>query len=97
MPPESLKRNSFTLIVSSVINTSIIVHFKRLGSRGFHDYLIIICFFSKHIEYCKTEAVDIWVNFSRFLTDVLLMIFINIKCQWDFIMEKKRIATLRLS
>ena len=36
---------------------STIVHFKRLGSRGFHDlFNYYLCFFSKHNEYCKTEA-----------------------------------------
>ena len=38
---------------------------KRLGNRGFHD-LFIHCFFSKHNEYCKTEAKDIWVNIPDF-------------------------------
>ena len=33
-----------------------VVHFKRLGSRGFHDlFNHFLCFFSKHNEYCKTE------------------------------------------
>ena len=28
------------------------------------------------------------MDFSDFLSDVLLLIFMNIKCQWDFAMEK---------
>ena len=33
------------------------VHYKRLGSRGFHDLSNhYLCYFSKHNEYCKTEA-----------------------------------------
>ena len=44
-----------------------LVHFKRLDSRGFHDlFNHYLCFFSKHNEYCKTKAYNIWVNFSRF-------------------------------
>ena len=58
------------------------MHFKRLGSRGFHDlFNRYLLFFSKHNEYRKTDAEDIWVNFIRFLSDVPLMIFINMKCQ----------------
>ena len=38
-----------------------------------------------------------WI-FPDFLSYVLLMIFINIKCQWDFIMGKETCSsTLRLS
>ena len=34
-----------------------IVHFKRLGSRSFHNlFNHYLCLFSKHNEYCKTEA-----------------------------------------
>ena len=41
-----------------------------MGSLGFHDlFNHYLCFFSKHNEYCKTEAHDISVNFSRFLSD----------------------------
>ena len=79
--------STFTVCALTVDNYDIIVHFKRLGSRVFHDlFNHYLCFFSKHNEYCKTE--DIWVNFSRFLNDVLLMIVINIKCQWIFIIGK---------
>ena len=34
--------------------------------------------------------------FPEFLSDVLLMIFINIKCQWDLVMGKTRSSTVRL-
>ena len=46
--------------------------------------------FHKHTryEYCETETYDICVNFSRLLSHVLLMIFMNIKCQWDLVMGK---------
>ena len=34
-----------------------IVHFKRLSIRGFQDLSNhYLCFFSKHSQYCKTEA-----------------------------------------
>ena len=34
-----------------------IVHCKRLGSRSFHNlFNHYLCLFSKHNEYCKTEA-----------------------------------------
>ena len=69
-----------------------ILYFKRLGSRTFHDLLNhYLRFFSKYNEYCKTEAYAIWVNF---LSDDHLIIFLNIKCQWYFIMEKKLIPQL---
>ena len=72
-----------------------IVHFKCLGSRRFHDlFNHYLFFFSKHNEYCKIKVKDIPVNFSRFLSDVILMICINIKRQWDFIMGKKSVAQL---
>ena len=36
---------------------AIIVHFTRLGRQGFYDVVNrYLCFFSKHNEYCKTEA-----------------------------------------
>ena len=35
-----------------------------------------------------------WI-YPDFLSYVLLIIFINIKCQWDFIMGKKHVAQLR--
>ena len=52
-----------------------IVHFKRLGSRGFQDLVNhYLCFFS---------------NISlKFLKQIFLMIFMNIKCQRDSIMGK---------
>ena len=35
----------------------IIVHFTRLSRQGFYDLANhYLCFFSKHNEYCKTEA-----------------------------------------
>ena len=34
------------------------------------------------------------MNFSRFLSDVLLMVFMNIKFQWDCIMGKKPVVQL---
>ena len=35
-----------------------IVHFKRLGSHGFHDTLNhYLCFFSKHDKYCKVSQI----------------------------------------
>ena len=72
-----------------------IVHFKCLGSQGFPNlFNHYLCFFSKHNEYCKLEAKDICVNFPDILSYVLLMIFINIKCQWDFIMGKRHVAQL---
>ena len=47
-----------------------------------------LVFFMNHpcSIYCKTRALNICVNFSRFLSNVLLVIFINIKCQWDLMM-----------
>ena len=69
------------------------MHFKRLGSRVFHDLVNhYLCFFSKHNEYCKTEAF-ISMDFSRFSSNVFLMIFMNIKYQWDII-EKKNVGQL---
>ena len=51
-----------------------IVFFKCLGSQGFHDVLNkYIFFFSKRYEYCKTGALDIWVNFSDFLSYVHIL------------------------
>ena len=38
------------------------------------------------------EIEDNWVNFSRFLSDVLLMIFRKDKMSMDFIMGKKPVA-----
>ena len=72
------------------ISILLLMHFKRLGSRCFHDlFNHYLCFFSKHNEFCKTEASAIWVNFSRVLREVLLKIFTIIICQWDFVMGKK--------
>ena len=72
-----------------------IEHLKRLGNRGFHDlFNNYLCYFSKHNNYYKTEAYGIFVNFRDFLSDVLLMIFMNINWQWDFIMGRKPIAQL---
>ena len=34
------------------------------------------------------------MNFSRFLSEVLWMIFINIDCQWDFTMGKTVVSLL---
>ena len=63
--------------------------FQTFRQSGFHDlFNHYPCFFPKHNEYCKTEALDIWVNFSRFLSNALLVIFINIKCKYDFTMAK---------
>ena len=44
--------------------------------------------------YCKTGALGICVNFLDFLSDVLLMIFMdmNTKCQYDFIMKIKPVV-----
>ena len=62
---------------------SVIVHFKRLGSQGFHDLLNhYLCFFN---EYCKTEVLDIRVNFSRFFK----------RCSDDFHKYKMSIIIMR--
>ena len=54
----------------------VIVFFKRLCSRGFHDLFNQSIFsFPKRYENCKTVAYAIGVNFSRFLSNVLLMSF----------------------
>ena len=37
----------------------------------------------------KQKHKTFGVHFPRLLSDVFMMIFINIKCQWDFIKEKK--------
>ena len=42
----------------------------------------------------KQKHMSYWLNFSRFLSDVLLMIFMNMKCQWDFIMGKNPVAQI---
>ena len=42
-------------------------------------------------------ALEICMNFSRFLSDVPLMIFMTIKFQWDFKISKARNSTLMLS
>ena len=42
------------------------------------------------VGYCKTGAYDICMNFSRFFSLVYLMMFMNIKFQLDFTMEKNR-------
>ena len=67
----------------------IIVHFKRLGSRGFHDlFIIIYVSFQNIMSNAKQKHKTFGWIFSDFLSDVLLMIFINIECQWDFITGK---------
>ena len=81
----------FALLSGNVEGCFPLVHFKRLGSRGFHDLLIIIYVSFQNImntakQYCKT----FWWIFPYFWSDVVLMIYINIKCQWDFIMGKTR-------
>ena len=65
-----------------------IVFFNRLGSRCFTVYLINIYFFPKIKNTEKPEHSTFGRICSDFLNNVLLMILINIKCQWDFTMGK---------
>ena len=49
-------------------------------------YLIIIYVsFQNIMNTAKQKHLG---EFSRFVSDVLLLNFINIKCQWDFILGK---------
>ena len=66
--------------------------FRQSGILRFINHYV-----SKHNKYCKREAQYIWVNFPGYLSYVLLMIFIDIKCQWEFIMAKTRKSNLMLS
>ena len=58
------QHQSEVMWVSWWVFIDIIVFFKRLGSRGFHDLSIV--FFSNHYEYCKTGALEFFVDFFRF-------------------------------
>ena len=69
------------------------VHFKRLDSRGFHDlFNHYLSFFTKHYEYCKTEAKDIWVIFSRFFKQCSFDDFHKYKIAMALYNGKKPIA-----
>ena len=68
-----------------------LVFIKRLGSRGFHDLFNQYTFYcSKH--YKNYKSVRLWVILQDFLSDVLLMIIMNVKHQWDFILREKPVV-----
>ena len=66
-----------------------IVHFKRLGSRVFHDsFNQCVFFFSKQSTYCKTNAILTWENFIRFFERRFLNLLheyrnVNGTLQWE--------------
>ena len=63
--------------------------FRQSGFSRFNHYL---CFFSKHSEYCKTEAQDIWLNVSRFFKRCSLDDFHKYEMSMVLYNGKKHIA-----
>ena len=63
--------------------------FQTFRQSVFHDlfYKYLFCF-SKHYEYCKIEALHIWAIVFQIFSNVLLMILMNLKCQWELITGK---------
>ena len=70
-----------------------IVHFKRLGSRIFHDsFNQYVFFFSKQCTYCKTNAIYTWENFIRFFEQRFRNLFMYIEMSVVLYNVKKPVA-----
>ena len=68
--------------------TDILKCISNVWAVGVFTIYLIIIYVKNIMNTEKQKHKTIWVNFSRSLSDVLLMIFVNIKCQWDFKMGK---------